>query len=226
MTASRCARLDAVVGDVRHQRAHRRMARVAGERGADLAAPPGQLGGGDAGVGDLVGDVVDLAAEGIEGGDRGAPRRRQEQEGVVEARAARGGLFLDVLLGRRHGGAYERSARGAARRAARRRAPAHRQRAPGEQRRVGAADRRPRRAGWRRRGDRSSRARAGRPGRRGGAPSRRGRRSRRRAARPTSISSRAQATSSATSAWTRSLSRRASSSSTSTPCRRASARGT
>src|SRR6188472_1878003 len=42
------ARLDAVVSDVRHQRAHRRVARIAGERGADLAAPPRQLGRGDA----------------------------------------------------------------------------------------------------------------------------------------------------------------------------------
>ena len=32
------------------------MARVAGERGADFAAPPGQLGRGDAGVRDFVGD--------------------------------------------------------------------------------------------------------------------------------------------------------------------------
>ena len=50
-----------------------------------LAAPPVQLGRGHAGVAHLVDDVVDLAAEGVEGRDRRAPRRRQEEEGVIEA---------------------------------------------------------------------------------------------------------------------------------------------
>ena len=39
-------------------------------------------------VGDLVDDVVDFAAERVERGDRAPPLRRQEQEAVVEARAA------------------------------------------------------------------------------------------------------------------------------------------
>ena len=116
---------------MRHQRAHRRMARLAGEGRGDLAAPPGELGRRDARVGDLVGDVVDLAAEGVEGGDRGAPRRRQEEEGVVEARAAGGRLLLDVLLGRHaaRAGAGDRAAgawRARARRATGASAPAER----------------------------------------------------------------------------------------------------
>ena len=48
----------------------------------------------------FVDDVVDLAAERVERGDRAAPRRRQEQEAVVEARAALRGLLLAVLVGR------------------------------------------------------------------------------------------------------------------------------
>ena len=87
---------------MREQGVHGRVRGPPGERGADLAAPPGQLGRRHARVGDVVGDVVDLAAEGIEGRDRGAAWRRQEQERVVEARPARRGLLLDVLL-RAHG---------------------------------------------------------------------------------------------------------------------------
>ena len=83
---------------MRHQRPHRRVVRLAGEGCCDLLAPPVQLGRCHAGIGDFVDDVVDLAAERIERGDRGAPRRRQEQEGVVEARAARGSAFLNILL--------------------------------------------------------------------------------------------------------------------------------
>ena len=67
----------------------------------DLEPPPGELGGGHRLVADLVDDVVDLAAEGIERGDRAAPFRRQEQEAVVEARAAARRLVLAVLV-RRH----------------------------------------------------------------------------------------------------------------------------
>ena len=52
-----------------------------------------------AGIGHLVDDVVDFAAERIERGDRAAARRRQEQEAVVEARAALRGLLLAVLVG-------------------------------------------------------------------------------------------------------------------------------
>ncbi len=97
---------------MRHEREHRRMARPAGEGGADLAAPPGELGRRDARVADLVGDVVDLAAESVEGGDRSAPRRGEEEERVVEARAAGGRLVLHVLLGRNGHRRYERSVPG------------------------------------------------------------------------------------------------------------------
>jgi hypothetical protein len=72
---------------------------ASGEAVGDLLAPPRELGGGDARVGHLVDHVVDLAAEGVERRDRGAARRRQEQEGVVEAGAAARGLVLHVLLG-------------------------------------------------------------------------------------------------------------------------------
>src|SRR5205085_8392054 len=47
----------------------------------------------------LVGDVVHLAAEGIERRDRAAPVGGQEEEAVVEARAARRGLLLAILVG-------------------------------------------------------------------------------------------------------------------------------
>ncbi len=49
----------------------------------------------------LVDDIVDLAAERVERRDRAAPLGRQEQEAVVEARAAAGRLLLAVLV-RRH----------------------------------------------------------------------------------------------------------------------------
>ena len=42
--------------------------------------------------------VVHFAAEGVQRGDRAAPLRRQEQEAVVEARSAGGGLVLAVLV--------------------------------------------------------------------------------------------------------------------------------
>ena len=90
--------LDAVGRGMRHQRLHHWMARRACERLGDLGAPPGELGGGHAGVGDLVDHVVDLAAERIEGRDRGAARLGQEEEGVVEAAARGRGFFLDVLF--------------------------------------------------------------------------------------------------------------------------------
>ena len=91
--------LDAVLGRQRHQRLHDRVVRLAGVGLGDFGAPPGELGGGDARVAHLVDHVVDLAAEGVEGGDRGAAPRGKEQEGVIEA-AARGGRFLlDVLRG-------------------------------------------------------------------------------------------------------------------------------
>ena len=50
------------------------MLRRAGEDRGDLAAPPGELDARDAGIGDLVDDVVDFAAERVQRGDR-APAR-------------------------------------------------------------------------------------------------------------------------------------------------------
>jgi hypothetical protein len=91
--------LDGVGGSVWHQRMHGGMARLAAEGARHFLAPPGQFGGGDAGVVNLIDDVVDFAAEGVEGRDRRALRRRQKAKRVVERRAALGGFVLHVLLG-------------------------------------------------------------------------------------------------------------------------------
>ena len=53
-----------------HQRLRHRMLRRAVEGARDLLPPPRELGVRDAGVGDLVDDIVDFAAERIERGDR------------------------------------------------------------------------------------------------------------------------------------------------------------
>jgi len=63
-----------------HERAGHRMPRRAVEHGIDLAAPPGELDAGHGRIGDLVDDVVHLAAERVHRGDRAAALRRQEQE--------------------------------------------------------------------------------------------------------------------------------------------------
>ena len=83
-----------------HERLRDRMLRRAVERARDLLPPPRELGARDVRVGHLVDDVVDLAAERVERRDRAAPWRRQEQEAVVEARAALRRLLLAVLVGR------------------------------------------------------------------------------------------------------------------------------
>jgi len=84
---------------VRHERLHHRVAwAVPAKALVNFALPPGELGGGHAGVDHVVHHIVHLAAEGIERGDGGAPRRRQEQKGVVKAAAGGSGFFLDVLL--------------------------------------------------------------------------------------------------------------------------------
>ena len=88
ITVWKCASRQAIGGDHRPQRERHRMLRRAGEHGADLLPPPGELRARELRVGDLVDDVVDLAAERVERGDRAPPLRRQEQEAVVEARAA------------------------------------------------------------------------------------------------------------------------------------------
>jgi hypothetical protein len=56
------------------------VAGLAGEGLLHFAPPPGQLGGGHAGVVHLVHHVVHLAAEGVEGGDGGAALGRQERK--------------------------------------------------------------------------------------------------------------------------------------------------
>ncbi len=85
------------------ERARDRMLRVAGEEVRDLGAPPRELGAGDPDVAHLVGDVVHLAAESVERRDRAPLLRRQEEEAVVEARAARGRFLLAVFVGRHWG---------------------------------------------------------------------------------------------------------------------------
>src|SRR6266536_3006096 len=75
------------------------MLRLAGERGTDYIAPPPELRPGDAGVYRLVDDVVDLAAERVERRDGASAFGRQEQEAVIEARAALRRFLLAVLVG-------------------------------------------------------------------------------------------------------------------------------
>jgi hypothetical protein len=81
------------------QRARPDAAGAAVEMAAISVAPPGELGARDAGVAAFVDDVVDFAAERVERGDRAAPLRRQEQEAVVEARAAGAALSWQYWSG-------------------------------------------------------------------------------------------------------------------------------
>ena len=62
------------------------------------------------GVASLVDHVVHLAAERVQRGDGAPALRRQEEEAVVEARAARGGLLLAVFVGRHSGPDAEHAA--------------------------------------------------------------------------------------------------------------------
>src|SRR6185295_19373674 len=73
---------------------------LAAVHGRDLVAPPRELGAGDGGVRAVVHDVVDLAAEGVEGGDAAPFFLGQKEEAVIEARAARRGFLAAVLVGR------------------------------------------------------------------------------------------------------------------------------
>ena len=77
-----------------------RMLRRAGEDLRDFLPPPRELRARHARIGHFVDDVVDLAAERVQRGDRAPARRRQEQEAVVEARPALRRLLLAVLVGR------------------------------------------------------------------------------------------------------------------------------
>ncbi len=76
-----------------------RMPRLATEDAPDLVPPPVEPGPRDTGIARLVDRVVDLATEGIEGRDRLPLFGRQEQEAVVETRAAPRGLLLAILVG-------------------------------------------------------------------------------------------------------------------------------
>ena len=69
-------------------------------RAATSLPPPRELDARDVRLAHLVDDVVDFAAERVQRGDRAPARRRQEQEAVVEARAALRRLLLAVFVGR------------------------------------------------------------------------------------------------------------------------------
>ncbi len=75
------------------------MVRLTGEQPLDLRAPPRHFHARRLGLRDLVDDVIHFAAERIQRRNRAAPLLRQEKKAVVEARPARGGLLLAVLIG-------------------------------------------------------------------------------------------------------------------------------
>src|SRR5205814_9679898 len=85
---------------MRLERARHRMLRLAVEEIRHFAAPPGELRGGNLRIHAFVDDVVHLAAEGIERSDGAPALGREKEKRVVEARAARGGLLLAVLVWR------------------------------------------------------------------------------------------------------------------------------
>jgi hypothetical protein len=62
-------------------------------------APPGEFGRCELHVLAFIDHVIDLAAEGVQRGDRSPLRRWQEEEAVIEARTAAGGLLLAVFVG-------------------------------------------------------------------------------------------------------------------------------
>ena len=128
ITASRCSALMPYSAAQRHQRPHHRVAWGGRRRLAPLPCATRPAWSRPRRVADLVDDVVDFAAKRIEGRDRRPPGRRQEQESVVEARAAAGGLVLHILLRRMVGRPAQRQSRHAGRTHAERRASS--QRAP------------------------------------------------------------------------------------------------
>ena len=99
ITVWKCSGGSANSRTIGFKRERDRMLRRPVERARDLLAPPRELRARDGRIRHLVDDVVDLAAERVERGDRAAPRRRQEHEAVVEARAALRRLLLAVLVG-------------------------------------------------------------------------------------------------------------------------------
>src|SRR5439155_6715364 len=76
-----------------------RMLRLAGGEIGDLGAPPRELGARYLRIRRFVDHIVYFPAEGVERSDGAPPLRREEQERVVEARAARGRFLLAVLVG-------------------------------------------------------------------------------------------------------------------------------
>ena len=73
MIVWKCSSRQRELAHDRHQRLRHRMLRRAVERARDLRAPPRELGARDGRVGHFVDDVVDLAAERVERGDRAPP---------------------------------------------------------------------------------------------------------------------------------------------------------
>src|SRR5205085_4107104 len=86
----------------------------------EFITPPRKFRGGDLRIEAFVDDVVDLAAEGIERGDRATALRRKEEKGVIEAGAARRGFLLTIIVGR-HTARARSSGQSKARRTGRRR---------------------------------------------------------------------------------------------------------
>ncbi len=99
MAASRACVMPNVSATKGCKATRHRVIRIARGKALDLVAPPGECCLRHGGIADFVDDVVDLAAVGVDRGDRATPFRRQKQERVVEARAAAGGLLLAVLVG-------------------------------------------------------------------------------------------------------------------------------
>src|SRR6266513_2654090 len=84
----------------RRERTAYGMLRLAGGEIGDLGAPPRELRARHLHLRRFVDHIVHFPAEGVERRDGAAPLCREEQERVVEARAARGGLAPAVLVGR------------------------------------------------------------------------------------------------------------------------------
>ena len=85
--------------DHRRKRPAHRVIRLTGEHPLDLRPPPGHFHARRLGLRDFVDDVIHFPAERVQRRNRAAPLFGQEQEAVVEARPARGGLLLAVLIG-------------------------------------------------------------------------------------------------------------------------------
>jgi hypothetical protein len=75
------------------------MLRLAVGNTLDFLTPPGQLGRSQGDVIAFIHHVIDFAAEGVKRHDGAAALGRQEQEAVVERRAAGGALVLAILVG-------------------------------------------------------------------------------------------------------------------------------